>query len=86
VDKGVFVSYRRGKRKQRNNQILIRIEGINNRKEAARFIGREVVWKNPKGTSLRGKVVGVHGRGGTLKASFKKSLPGQAIGSELTIG
>jgi len=83
--KGIFVSYRRGKYTQKNNQILIRIEEINNRNDAARFIGMEVIWKNQKGTALLGKIVGVHGKGGTLKATFKKSPPGQAIGDELII-
>ena len=85
MSKGVFVNYRGGRRTQNNHQILIRIEEITNRKEAARFIGKQVVWKNPKGTSLVGKVVGVHGRRGVLKARFTKSLPGQAVGAELII-
>jgi large subunit ribosomal protein L35Ae len=83
--KGIFMSYRRGKFTQRNKQILLKIEGINNRKEAAGFIGRKVIWKSPKGNPLIGKIVGVHGRNGVLRVSFKKGLPGQAIGAELTI-
>jgi len=83
--KGVFLSYRRGKYTQRNKQILIKIEGINNHREAASFIGRKVIWKSPKGNPLIGKIISVHGRKGVLRASFKKGLPGQAIGAELTI-
>ena len=83
--KGVFLSYRLGGHAQRNKQILIRIEGITNRYEAASFIGMKAIWTSLKGNSLIGKIVGVHGRKGVLKASFKKGLPGQAIGTELSI-
>ena len=85
LPKGIFVSYRRGQRTQRNNQILVKILGIKNSNEAARFIGKKVIWKNPRGTALGGTIVGVHGRKGVLRASFKKGLPGQAVGSELDI-
>ena len=85
MDKGVFVSYRRGQRTQHNTQILIAIEGVNDRKGAASFIGRRVIWTSPQGTPLRGKIVGVHGNSGVVKSSFKKGLPGHAIGAELSI-
>jgi large subunit ribosomal protein L35Ae len=83
--KGVFRSYRRGKRTQRNKQVLITIEGIDDRNEAASFIGRKVVWSGPKGTSLIGNITGVHGRRGVLRARFMKGLPGQALGTEVAI-
>ncbi len=83
--KGVFVSYRRGKRTQRNKQILIRIEGVNSRSEAARFIGRKSAWESKTGKRILGKVVGIHGRRGLVRVSLKKGLPGQALGSQITI-
>ena len=82
---GVFMSYRRGKHNQRNRQILIKIAGIRDRKEAARFIGRQAIWTSPKGTPHIGKIVGVLGRRGMVKATFQKGLPGDAIGAELRI-
>lgn len=85
VYKGVFVSYRRGQRTQRNKQILIRVEEINDRSEASRLIGRKVVWKSGARNSIAGRVVGIHGRRGWVRASFRKGLPGQALGSEVVI-
>jgi len=85
VVKGVFISYRGGKRTQRNKQVLIKTDGVTDRNEAARFIGRKVLWNNPKGEPIIGKIVGIHGRRGVLKASFRKGLPGQALGTMLTI-
>jgi len=85
MEKGVFVSYRRGKHTLRNKQVLIKMKGIDDRKEVARFIGWQVTWTSPTGNLLRGRIVGVHGRRGVVRARFKKGLPGQALGSELTI-
>lgn len=85
MEKGVFTSYRRGKHTQRNHQTLIRIEGIDDWKEAARFIGRKVTWNSPTGNVLMGRIVGVHGRRGVVKARFQKGLPGHAIGAAVTI-
>lgn len=85
MEKAVFVSYQRGKHAQRNKQILIRIEGIKDRNEAARFIGRKVTWDSPTDRPQMGTIMGVHGRRGVVKARFKNGLPGHALGSELTI-
>ena len=68
--KGVFVSYRRGKHTQRNKQILIRIEGVNSRSEAARFIGRKSAWE-----SKTGKKDTWQSRGHTWEKGFSQSLP-----------
>jgi large subunit ribosomal protein L35Ae len=64
---------------------LIKIEGISDRKEAASFIGGKAVWNNPRGKTLSGTIVGVLGKNGVVKASFKKGLPGHAVGAELNI-
>jgi large subunit ribosomal protein L35Ae len=85
MEKGVFMIYRRGKHTQRNKQVLIKMKGIDDRKAAARFIGQQVTWTSPTGNPLMGRIVGVHGRRGVVRARFKKGLPGQALGSELTI-
>ena len=83
--KGVVTSYRRGKRTQRNNQMLIEIDMVDNRSKASEFIGRKVVWENKSGTKIMGKIIGTHGKKGVVKAAFKKGLPGQAIGTPIII-
>jgi len=83
--KGVVTSYRRGKRTQRNNQMLIEIDTVDNRSKAAEFIGRKIVWENESGTKIIGKIIGTHGKKGVVKAAFKKGLPGQAIGTPVII-
>ena len=83
--KCIVVNFRSDKRTQFNKQILIKIDGVNDRKQAASFIGKKVIWNNPQGRSIVGKILGVHGKAGVLKASFRKGLPGQAIGANLNI-
>ena len=85
LKKAVFTGYRGGLRTQRNKQILVKIDRVDTRDKAAKYIGRKVVWRNQKGNTLIGKITGVHGRNGVLKARFKKGLPGQAMGAELEV-
>jgi len=85
LEKALFVNYGGGRRTQRNNQILVRIDQVNDENKAAKYIGRKVTWKSPSGNTLTGKIIRVHGGNGLLKAIFKKGLPGQAVGKELNI-
>ncbi len=79
--KGVVTSYRRGKHKQHTNQVLLKFKEIDSKSAASALIGRGVQWISPKGKEILGKVVGVHGNNGVVRAKFRKNLPGQAIGT-----
>jgi large subunit ribosomal protein L35Ae len=83
--KALFHGYRSALHSQRNKQILLKIHHIDDKDAAAKYIGRKIVWRSLKNKKLTGKITGVHGRNGVLKASFKKGLPAQAIGTELEI-
>jgi large subunit ribosomal protein L35Ae len=82
---GTFINFRQGMFRQYPRNILIRIPGIDSSNTAAKYIGRKVVWRSKSGKKLVGKVVKTHGRNGVLLSRFKKSLPGQAIGSSVEI-
>ena len=83
--KALFLNYMGGRRTRRNKQILVKIGQVDDRDNAAKYIGRKVTWKSPSGNTLTGKIIGVHGGNGVLKAIFRKGLPGQAVGKELNI-
>jgi ribosomal protein L35AE/L33A len=51
-------------KRNQGKQILIKIDGVNDRKQAANFIGKKVIWNNPQGRSLDGKILDIQGRGG----------------------
>ena len=84
--KAVFLGYKGGRRTRRNKHILIKIDQVDDRDEAAKYIGKRFTWKTPTGNTITANVVSVHGGNGVLNAScLKKGLPGQAVGEELNI-
>jgi ribosomal protein L35AE/L33A len=86
VVKAQFIGYRRGlKSKQRNNQILLHIENVRSRDEASHYIGKSILWSSPSKQHYRGRIVGLHGRCGTVKVLMKKVPPSLAIGASIHI-
>jgi ribosomal protein L35AE/L33A len=63
------VSYRRGSNSQNERYVLLEIEGVRSDSEAARFVGRKVLWKSPDGKlTVKGVIVRVsrlQGAGGS---------------------
>lgn len=82
---GIFVNYRQGMFRQNIHSLLVRIPGIADAGSASKYIGRKVVWHSRTGKRIVGKVVSIHGQGGILLSRFRKSLPGQAIGTTVEI-
>jgi large subunit ribosomal protein L35Ae len=82
---GLILGYRRGSNTQYENQVLIRIDGVDSDSKASRFVGWKVLFVDSKGNTYRGKIVRVHGRKGVVIAVFKPNLPGQAIGRDVYI-
>ena len=81
---GVIVNYRVGPKTQRPKECLIHFPDLKSPSEASRLIGRKVAWKIGK-RKLVGKIVGLHGRKGVVRVRFKKGLPGQALGTTVTL-
>lgn len=80
-----IVSFRRGKHTQRTNQLLLEIEGMNNKAKASKFIGKRVVWQSKAGRKIFGKITQTHGNKGVVRARFSKGLPGEVLGSKIEI-
>ncbi len=83
---GVVVNFRRGRKTQKTNQMIILVPGYD-AKKAEGLIGKEVIYvtegKNKK--EIKGKVTALHGRKGALRVLFEKGMPGQAIGKRVVI-
>jgi len=84
---GVVVNIRRGRHTVYNNQVIIKVEGIDSREKAQELVGKEVVWKSPgkKGKELKGVITAAHGNKGYVRARFEKGIPGQMIGERVEI-
>jgi len=77
---GIIINYHIAYTKE----VLVRVQGIVDKKKAARLIGRKALWKDGK-TEHIGHVVGMHGSGGTLKVKFKKPLPAKCLAKPIKI-
>jgi len=83
--KGKVVQFRRGRHTIEEKHFLIEIPGTHSRKNAEKFVGKDVVWKSPAGKEIKGKISGAHGNKGVVRAIFEKGLPGQSITTEVDI-
>ena len=83
--KAKVIQFRRGRKTIHKRHFLIEIDGISNRKDAEKLIGKGVEWKSPAGKRIKGKISSAHGNKGVVRAIFEKGLPGQAITMEVEI-
>jgi len=81
---GIIVNYRVGIKTQKPRECLIKFPQINSAPSAGKFINKKVLWKQGK-TKLSGKIFGVHGKKGIVKAKFRKGLPGQALATTIEL-
>jgi len=81
---GIATSYRRGPKTQRSRELILLIPGVKTGRDASKFIGRSVECRLP-GRILTGRILRTHGRSGGVLARFNSGVPGQIIGSKVTI-
>jgi large subunit ribosomal protein L35Ae len=79
------IQFRRGRKTVHEKHFLMEIPKVSTRKDAKKFIGKEVEWKSPAGKIIRGKISSAHGNKGIVRAIFEKGLPGQAVTQEVEI-
>ncbi|XP_003388997.1 PREDICTED: 60S ribosomal protein L35a-like [Amphimedon queenslandica] len=97
--KGVFLSYRRGKRNLHTQQSLIKIEGVESKPETEFYFGKRVAYvykvqkrgkargdkKPSKHRVIWGRVMKSHGNNGVVRAKFRKNLPARALGARVRV-
>ncbi len=82
---GKVIQFRRGRKTITERHFLIEIQGISKKEDAAKFVGKGVIWKSPAGKEIKGKISAAHGNKGVVRAIFEKGLPGQAITTKVEI-
>ncbi|MBW2975747.1 50S ribosomal protein L35ae [Candidatus Woesearchaeota archaeon] len=82
---GVIKNFRRGRKTQTTNQMVVVVKGVEKKEKAAELVGKTAVWKSPAGKEIKGEVRSAHGNNGALRILFEKGMPGQAIGDKVEI-
>ena len=76
--------FRQGRHHYNPYQMILKI--ADSVEEAKKYIGKTVSWTSPAGKVLQGKISGLHGRKGNVKAQFPNGgLPGQALGQKVKV-
>jgi large subunit ribosomal protein L35Ae len=83
--KATIINFRKGVHTQKDNQLVLEVEGISSKEDAAKLVGKAVVWKTPSGKEMKGKVSSPHGNKGAVRAIFEKGMPGQCISTKAEI-
>ena len=82
---GVIAHFRRGRRTQTNNQMIIYIDGIDSREKAGKITGKMVTFKTEGGKEINGKVAAAHGNKGAVRVIFERGMPGQSLGEMVNL-
>lgn len=81
---GVIVNYKGGKHTQVTNQMIINPEGVSTKEEAAKLVGKTVVYNTGK-KDITGEIKAAHGNSGAIRVLFETGMPGQSVGKQVSI-
>ncbi len=81
------MSFRRSIKNQSENQMIIQVNGVDSKEKAAKLVGKTVSWHAPGKLKkvLKGKVSGVHGGKGAVRAIFETGMPGQSLATKVKL-
>lgn len=82
---GVIVNFRGSRRVKKGNQMIVQVDGVDSKEKAGHLVGKKVIWKTSAGKELNGQIAGAHGNSGALRVRFGTGMPGQSIGSKVSI-
>lgn len=80
-----IVNYRRGRKTQTPNQLIIELPKVEGKEAAEKYVGKKVSWKSPAGKEISGEIVSIHGGKGAVRAVMEKGMPGQTIGTKISV-
>ena len=82
---GKIVSYRRGIKTQKKYQMIVKVSGVDDKNKAKSLLNKNVIWKSPGGKEIKGVITNIHGNAGGLRVQFEKGLPGQSVGTKVSL-
>ena len=82
---GIIMNYRGSHKTQNTNQMIMKVEGVDNKEKASELLNKTLTWVTPSGKEIKGTVLAEHGGNGAVRVKFERGLPGQAIGTKVKI-
>jgi len=82
---GAIKNFKRGRHTVTGNQMIVYISSVKSKEEAAKLVGKKVMWKSPAGKEISGEIRSAHGNNGAVRVLFSSGMPGQAIGTKVLI-
>jgi large subunit ribosomal protein L35Ae len=82
---GTIVNFRMGRHHQKDNHMIVSVNGIESREKAEKLVSKEVIFKTEKGNEIKGKIASAHGNKGAIRVIFEKGMPGQALAKKVII-
>jgi large subunit ribosomal protein L35Ae len=83
--KGTIANFRKSRHRQVGNQMIVLVDGVDNREKASKLVGKKVLWKSSASKEIKGEVRSAHGNKGALRVLFEKGMPGQAVSQKVEI-
>ena len=81
----VIVNFRSSRTRQKDNHMILQAAEVDSKEKAEKLVGKKVVWKSPAGKELTGKIASAHGSKGAVRAIFDTGMPGQSLGTNVSI-
>ena len=82
---GLINNFRQGRHTQKCHHIIITIDKVEKREQAAKLVGKKVVFKTQTGKEIKGEIRSAHGNSGAVRAIFERGLPGQSVGQKVKV-
>ena len=79
------MNFRTARHHQYGNQMIVKVESVETREKAEKFVGKKVIWESPANKEIVGEIRSAHGNKGALRVLFDTGMPGQAVGAEVSI-
>lgn len=81
----VISSFRGSLHRRSPNQMVVVVEGVESKENAAKLVGKKVTFVTEAKKEIVGKVSGFHGNSGAVRVIFTQGMPGQALGKPVKI-
>jgi len=82
---GVIVNYKGGVHTQITNQMIVKVQDVDNKEKATELVGKTVIWESSAKKAIKGEVRAAHGCKGAIRVLFERGLPGQSISQKVKI-